>query len=55
MNAERLDGKWGRIYLGPQIYRCPSCGVEYEHDGAYQHQVFECAARLASVPNTREA
>lgn len=42
MSTERFEGEWGRQYLGPQVYRCPTCGEAYEHDGAYRHAVFEC-------------
>lgn len=45
MSTERFEGDWGRRYLGPRVFRCPVCGADYEHDGAYRHELYECPKR----------
>lgn len=37
MSTERLTGKWAETYLGPQMFTCPTCKTEYEHDQGYAH------------------
>lgn len=39
MSTERLTGRWSEAYIGPRVFTCPACKVEYTHDKAYTHFV----------------